>query len=99
MKELYEARSSHMHRVSKGPFSQNWRQWQHAVIATFVFPLIAKLKLCEGGFYRMTKNEQVACDTLDDLLDSDWGHGWRAPPSGPQSCRWLRPFARAEPIF
>lgn len=83
MKELYEGRSSHVHRGPKGAFSQNWLPWQHAVIAAFVFPLAVKLQLSTAGFYAMSQDEQVACQVLDDLLDSHWGNGWRKPPEWP----------------
>lgn len=83
MKEHYEGRSSHVHGGTKGEFSQNWLPWQHAVISAFVFPLAVKLQLSAAGFYAMSQDEQVACEVLDDLLDSHWGHGWRKPPEWP----------------
>lgn len=84
MKELYEGRSAHVHRGPKGPFSQYWLPWQHAVISAFVFPLAVKLQLSAAGLYAMSEDEQVACEVLDDLLDSHWGHGWRKDPEWPR---------------
>ncbi len=79
MKELYEARSSLAHRGPKSKFSSNWTPAQHMVISGFVYPLAVKLRLAEVGLYDLANTELGACDALDHLLDSDWGHGWKKP--------------------
>ena len=84
MKELYEARSSMVHRGPRAEFSQNWREWQHLVIAGFVYPFAVKLKLAAAGLYVFKERELGACRALDLLLDSHWGQGWRKDPNGPQ---------------
>jgi hypothetical protein len=53
MKELYEARSSRAHRGSRPEFSQNWKDWQHMVIAAFTYPLAVKLRLAAAGLYKL----------------------------------------------
>jgi hypothetical protein len=83
MKELYEARSARAHRGQRRHLSSNWAAWQHVVIAAFVYPLAIKLMLSASGRYVLDSDEEVACETLDDLLDSDWGSGWRRPPEWP----------------
>ncbi|MBV8918484.1 HEPN domain-containing protein [Bradyrhizobium sp.] len=83
MKELYEARSSIVHRGPKSEFSQNWTDWQHLVIAAFTYPLIVKLRLAKEGLYGLSDREIGACEALDELLDSSWGKGWRNPPEWP----------------
>jgi hypothetical protein len=80
MKELYEARSSMAHRGPRSEFSQNWKQWQHLVIAAFTYPFVVKLKLSGAGFYHLSDKEMGACEALDELLDSHWGKGWKKPP-------------------
>jgi hypothetical protein len=80
MKELYEARSSRAHRGPRSEFSQNWKAWQHMVIAAFVYPLAVKLKLAHAGLYQLSEREMGACDALDLLLDSHWGKGWKKDP-------------------
>jgi hypothetical protein len=83
MKELFEARSSRAHRGPRGEFSVNWADWQHIVIAAFVYPRVVKLKLAAVGLYRLNDEELGACEALDLLLDSDWGSGWHRPPEWP----------------
>jgi hypothetical protein len=80
MKELYEARSSRAHRGPRSDFSQNWKEWQHMVIAAFVYPLSIKLKLANTGLYQLSAREKGASDALDQLLDSHWGKGWEKDP-------------------
>ncbi len=77
MKELYEARSSKAHRGPKAGFQQNWADWQHMIVAAFVYPLVIKLRLMKAGLYDLDDEELGACEALDVLLDSDWGKGWR----------------------
>jgi hypothetical protein len=96
MKELYEARSSQAHRGSKSSFSRNWADGQHMVIAAYVYPLTVKLRLASAGLYQLDDEEQVACDTLDKLLDSDWE---RDPPEWPtilSEAETIRAFERIE---
>lgn len=83
MKELYEARSSLVHRGDKPDFSQNWKPAEHLVISAFAYPLAVKLRLAAEGLYELDDQELGACDALDHLLDSDWGQGWRKPPEWP----------------
>lgn len=83
MKELYEARSSLVHRGSRPDFSRNWTDAQHLVIAAFTYPLAVKLRLAAEGLYHLDDPELGACDALDHLLDSDWGRGWRKPADWP----------------
>jgi hypothetical protein len=80
MKELYEARSSLVHRGDKPDFSQNWTPAQHLVIAAFTYPLAVKLRLAADRLYDLKDEELAACDALDDLLDSDWGQGGQRQP-------------------
>jgi hypothetical protein len=80
MKELYEARSSRAHRGPRSDFSRNWKNWQHMVIAAFVYPLVVKLKLANVDLYQLSAREKGACDALDRLLDSHWGKGWGKDP-------------------
>lgn len=83
MKELYEARSSKAHRGPRSEFRVNWQEWQHLVIAAFTYPLTVKLRLAEAGFYALSNGELGACEALDQLLDSDWGEGWKKPAEWP----------------
>ncbi|MBB3020845.1 hypothetical protein FHR70_003933 [Microvirga lupini] len=85
MKELYEARSSMAHRGNRPKFSQNWKDWQHLVIAAFVYPFTVKLMLAKEGLYQLGDRELGACEALDKLLGerSTWGRGWRQPPEWP----------------
>jgi hypothetical protein len=80
MKELYEARSAKAHRGTRSEFSRNWSNEQHLVIAAFVYLLTVKLRLAEDGHYELSNRELGACEAIDQLLDSDWGSGWRRPP-------------------
>jgi hypothetical protein len=82
-KELYEVRSSVAHRGPVSGYTQNWKPSQHLVIAAFVYPLLVKLRLAAEGFYTLDDKEMGACDALDELLDSDWGAGWKRPPEWP----------------
>lgn len=84
MKELYEARSAAAHRGPRSEFSRNWSAWQHLVIAAFAYPLTAKLRLAEDGFYALSDRELGACDAIDQLLDSSWGSGWKKPAEWPK---------------
>jgi hypothetical protein len=77
MKELYEARSAAAHRGPRSEFSQNWAAWQHLVIAAFAYPLMVKLRLAEDGFYSPSDHELGSYEAFDQLLDSNWGNGWR----------------------
>ncbi len=79
-KELYEARSATAHRGIQTIFSRNWLPWQHLVVAAFAYPLTIKLMLSENNLYALSDRELGACEALDDLLDSNWGKGWRKPP-------------------
>jgi hypothetical protein len=79
MKELYESRSATVHRGPRSEFSRNWVAWQHLVLAAFAYPLTVKLRLAEDGFYTLNDRELGACDAIDQLLDSNWGSGWRKP--------------------
>lgn len=90
MKELYEARSSRAHRGPRSDFSQNWKNWQHMVIAAFVYPLAVKLKLASAGLYQLSAREKGACEALDQLLDSHWGKGWETDPE------WSKILSMAE---
>jgi hypothetical protein len=83
MKELYEVRSSMAHRGPKADFSQNWKEWQHMVVAAFAYPFAVKLKLAAAGLYQLKDREVGACRALDRLLDSHWGQGWRKDPEWP----------------
>ena len=83
VKELYEARSSRVHRGARGEFSRNWENWQHMVIAAFAFPYAVKRRLAAEGFYKLDDKEVGACGALDKLLDSDWGEP-------PRVCRRLQ---------
>jgi hypothetical protein len=80
IKELYEARSATAHRGVQTNFSRNWLAWQHLVVAAFAYPLSMKLMLAENNLYTLSNRELGACDALDNLLDSNWGKGWRKPP-------------------
>lgn len=73
MKELYEARSSQVHRGPKSEFSSNFEPEKHMVIAAFVFPLVVKLKLADADLYTLSSDEIASCEVLDELIDSDWG--------------------------
>jgi hypothetical protein len=84
MKELYEARSARAHRGARPRYSQNWKDWQHMVIAGFTFPLTVKLKLAQANLYFLDDKEIAACELLDELLDSNWGNGWRRRPDWPE---------------
>lgn len=53
------------------------------VIAAFVYPLAVKLRLAASGFYKLSESDIVACQAVDELLDSNWGKGWRKPPEWP----------------
>ncbi len=90
MKELYEARSAAAHRGIRPEFSRNWTTWQHLVIAAFVYPLTVKLRLAEEGLYILSNRELGACEAIDELLDSNWGTGWRKPPE------WSKILSHAE---
>ncbi|WP_262032007.1 hypothetical protein [Microvirga sp. Mcv34] len=90
MKELYEARSSRAHRGPRSVFSQNWKNWQHMVIAAFVYPLAVKLKLANAGLYQLSAREKGGCEALDRLLDSHWGKGWKKDPE------WSKILSMAE---
>jgi hypothetical protein len=90
MKELYEARSAAAHQGRRSEFSQNWSEWQHLVIAAFAYPLIVKLRLAEDGFYSPSDRELGAYEAFDQLLDSNWGKGWRKP------AEWSRILSMAE---
>lgn len=79
-KELYEARSATAHRGVQTIFSRNWLSWQHLIVAAFAYPLTIKLMLSEDNLYALSDRELGACEALDDLLDSNWGKGWRKPP-------------------
>ncbi|CAN7380061.1 hypothetical protein LJR016_002222 [Devosia sp. LjRoot16] len=74
MKELYEQRSVTAHGKERDHLSSNWVVGQHMVIAAFVFPLLLKVMLSDAGLYELTDNEEVDCEVVDDLLDSDWGN-------------------------
>jgi hypothetical protein len=87
MKELFEARNSRAHRGAVSDFSVNWPDWQHIVIAAFVYPLVVKLRLAGAGFYALSDEERGACEALDHLLDSHWGTGWRRSPEWPEILR------------
>ncbi|MGJ5195928.1 hypothetical protein [Bradyrhizobium sp. HKCCYLRH1030] len=89
-KELYELRSSIVHKGRNSKFSQNWSSPQHLIIAAFTYPLLVKLRLAEEAFYSLSDRELGACEALDQLLDSDWGEGWRRPPE------WSRILSIAE---
>lgn len=80
IKELYEARSAVAHRGVQNTFSRNWLGWQHLVVAAFAYPLTIKLMLSENNLYALSDHELGACEALDDLLDSNWGKGWKRPP-------------------
>lgn len=80
IKELYEARSKQAHGGSNPDRSSNWQPWQHIVIAAFSYPLSVKLRLAAEGSYLLDARELGACDALDNLLDSNWGSGWKNPP-------------------
>ncbi|MBY5660916.1 hypothetical protein [Rhizobium leguminosarum] len=85
IKELYEARSAYVHRGTRSRFSTNWDDWQHLVIAAYVFPLAVKLRLEQVGLYHLDDDEVVSCGVLDDLLCSDWGDGtWQNTPEWPR---------------
>jgi hypothetical protein len=56
--------------------------WQHVVIAAFVYSLAIKVMLAKSGRYVLDSDEEVTCETLDALLDSDWGRGCSACRSG-----------------
>jgi len=90
MKELYEARSATAHRGTHSEFSRNWSAWQHLVIAAFAYPLSVKLRLAEDGFYVLSDRELGACEAIDQLLDSNWGSGWKKP------AEWPNILSRAE---
>jgi hypothetical protein len=92
MKELYEARSSRAHRGSRPEFSQNWKDWQHMVIAAFTYPLAVKLRLAAAGLYKLNDRELGACEALDQLLDSHWGTGELKPPE------WSKILSTAETV-
>ena len=83
MKELYEARSAAAHRGTRHELSRNWKTWQHVVIAAFAYPLTVKLRLAEEGLYTLDNRELGACEAFDQLLDSNWGSGWKRPPAWP----------------
>lgn len=83
MKELYEARSATAHRGTRSEFSRNWSKEQHLVIAAFAYSLTVKLRLAEDGCYELSNRELGACEAIDQLLDSNWGSGWRRPPEWP----------------
>lgn len=83
MKEIYEARSARVHRGQLDEFSSNWAAWQHVVIAAFVYPLAIKLMLAATGHYALSDDEEVACEVLDQLLDSHWGSSWKRRPEWP----------------
>jgi len=53
------------------------------VIAAFTYPLAVKLMLTASGRYVLESDEEVACEQLDTLLDSDWGSGWRRASEWP----------------
>jgi hypothetical protein len=93
MKELYEARSSRAHRGSRSEFSQNWKDWQHMVIAAFTYPLAVKLRLAAGGLYKLNDRESGACEALDQLLDSHWGTSELKRPE------WSRILSTAENVL
>jgi hypothetical protein len=84
IKELFEARNSRAHRGPVSDFRVNWADWQHMIIAAFVYPLAIKLRLATAGFYDLSDEELGRCEALDHLLDSDWGKGWRQPPEWPE---------------
>jgi hypothetical protein len=83
MKELYEARSAKAHAGPRSDFTRNWSAWQHLVIAAFAYPLTVKLRLAEDGFYPLSDREIGACEAIDELLDSNWGSGWKKPAEWP----------------
>lgn len=83
MKELYEARSASAHRGRRSEFSVNWAGWQHLVIAAFAYPLTIMLLLQREDFYTMTDKQIVACEVLDELLDSNWKNDVLGRPAWP----------------
>ncbi len=84
MKELYELRNATAHRGPKSDLSRNWEDWQHIIIAGFVYPFAVKLKLAEMGLYQFSAREVGACETLDRLLESNWKKGKEKQPEWPR---------------
>ncbi|MXQ13515.1 hypothetical protein [Microvirga makkahensis] len=84
MKELYELRNATAHRGPKSDLSRNWEDWQHIIIAGFVYPFAVKLKLAEAGLYQFTAREIGAREALDRLLDSNWRKGKEKQPEWPE---------------
>lgn len=84
MKELYEVRSSEIHRGDRSGFSKNWEYYQHMVISAYVFPLTVKIVLQKRNLYKMSLRERVCCDVIDQLLDSRWRRGQTKPAEWPR---------------
>jgi len=68
-KELYESRSSFVHRGSKPTLSENWKIHQHLVLAAFSFPLTIKLILRNHDCYQLSETDHAWCTAFELLLD------------------------------
>jgi hypothetical protein len=68
-KELYEARSSHVHRRGNSTnFKSNWTPAQHIVFAAFAYPALVKLVMGKDSLYILDDREKGYCNAFDKLL-------------------------------
>jgi hypothetical protein len=67
--EFHKLRSSFVHPQEAAASTRwRWSPLEHLLVATFVFPLVAKLLLAGDGLYSLTSADERSLRAIDDLL-------------------------------
>lgn len=70
--DAYRLRGSYGHGdVSAPAYPATWQVHEHLLLAAFVFPLVMKGVLAQGGFYEFTKDDDMANAVFDTLATYD----------------------------
>ncbi|RIK05405.1 MAG: hypothetical protein DCC49_12460 [Acidobacteria bacterium] len=71
MHEFYRLRNEYAHGKRNSAQNQAWNQQEHLILAAIAFPLVAKVKLQELGYYTLTDSDSDRIDSFECLADQE----------------------------
>ena len=75
MLEFHQYRSAVAHGGSLSGRTWGWSPFEHLVMASFVFPLVVKLRLVQEGHYSLSRGDEIRCRAVDALMSqTDWAN-------------------------
>ena len=88
IKELYDLRSDYTHGEDTTRRSWGWNDFEHTLMASFVFPLIVKILLAQESQYTLTDDDKIYLGCIDYILNAQ---KWFEPPEPSEAtATWMK---------